>query len=183
MAEAAVLRQNKCVGSIKLVIESSSQHVDTFTMMSFVWMKNVVIECALNAILISANTSQILAIAYLKLLKDKLNNLQKVENDENVLHQVQPTCEQKENSEIASLNLSPISQNDDGMNGENVFNPTPTTSSHPSETKITENPQQLFSSVSYHPPAFGQDSSSRLFVHTPPSIKNTNKKRLNKIRS
>ena len=46
-------------------------------------MKNVVIECALNAILISANTSQILAIAYLELFKDKLNNLEKVENDEN----------------------------------------------------------------------------------------------------
>ena len=72
-----------CVGSIKLVIASSSQHVDTFTLMSFVWMKNVVIECALNAILISANTSQILAIAYLELFKDKLNNLERVENDEN----------------------------------------------------------------------------------------------------
>ena len=64
-------------------------------MMSFVWVKNVVIECVLNAILISANTSQILAIAYLKLLKDKLklNNLEKVENDENVLQQAEPTCE------------------------------------------------------------------------------------------
>ena len=84
MAEAAVLRQNKCVGSIKLVIASLSQHVDTFTMMSFVWMKIVVIECAGNAILISANTSQILAIAYLELFKDKLNNLEKVKNDENL---------------------------------------------------------------------------------------------------
>ena len=69
------------------------------------------------------------------------------------------------------------------MNGENVFNPTQTTSSHPSENKVAEKPQQLFSSVSYHPPAFGQVSSSSLFIHTPPSIKNTNKKRLRKIRS
>ena len=56
-------------------------------------------------------------------------------------------------------------------------------SSHLSEITITEERQQLFSSVRYHPPAFGQGSSSSLFIHTPPSSKNTNKKRLKKIRS
>ena len=120
----------------------------------------------------------------IEMIKNKLIYLEKVEIAEHFPLQIKPTCEQKEYSETASFNLSPIPKNDDGTNGENVFNPTPSTmSSHLSEITITEERQQLFSSVRYHPPAFGQGSSSSLFIHTPPSSKNTNKKRLKKIRS
>ena len=95
-----------------------------------------------------------------------------------IYHQVQPTCEQKENSETGSFNLSQIPQKNDVMIGENVFNPTQQRLLILVKPRLQKNPNNSLVVLATIHLLLDKTHPLRLFVHTPPSIKNTNKKRL-----